>query len=47
VPNKRILSPPVVVIPALKETRLGRDALLGRAMTYAVQPYEEWELVGT
>ena len=48
---KRLVSrpaaPPVVMLSALSETRLIRDAILGGAVDYIVKPYEVKELLGT
>jgi len=40
-------APPVVMLSALREARLIRDAILGGAVDYIVKPYELKELVGT
>lgn len=48
---KRIVSrpaaPPVVMLSALSDARLIRDALVGGACDYIVKPYERAELLGT
>ncbi|HYW82941.1 MAG TPA: sigma 54-interacting transcriptional regulator, partial [Spirochaetia bacterium] len=43
----RPAAPPVVMLSALSDARLIRDALLGGAIDYIVKPYEVKELLGT